>query len=139
VALAPTSNVCLRVEDPDDVQEEHRRFILVRAEECPTFSGGGESCIILHQNACSRGYKAGERGRSSQVSRCKWSVCVCDFVGALARSKRVICSSVLCLSCGTVPACSFYSLKEMQGYKILVCGVILVGGSQRPQEGLIRW
>jgi hypothetical protein len=39
-----------------------------------------------------------------------------------------------------VPACSFYSLKEVQGYKTLARGVILVGeGAQRPWEGLIRW
>jgi hypothetical protein len=41
---------------------------------------------------------------------------------------------------GTVPACSFYSLKEVQSYKMLACGVILVGeGARRPREGLIRW
>jgi hypothetical protein len=41
---------------------------------------------------------------------------------------------------GTVPACSFYNLKEVQGYKMLVRGVIFVGeGAQRPREGLIRW
>jgi hypothetical protein len=130
--------VCLRVGDPDGVQEEHKRFILVRAKECPTFSGGGESCIILHRSACSRGYNRVREGgapKSQGVS----GVCVCDSVGALARSKRVICSSILCLSCGTVPACSFYSLKEVQGYKMLVCDVILVEGAQRPREGLIRW
>jgi hypothetical protein len=60
--LAPTSNVCLCVEDPDGVQEEHKRFILVRAKECPTSSGGGESYIILHQSACSRGYKRVREG-----------------------------------------------------------------------------
>jgi hypothetical protein len=32
-------NERLHVRDPDGVQEEHKRFILVRAEECPTFSG----------------------------------------------------------------------------------------------------
>jgi hypothetical protein len=38
----------------------------------------------------------------------------------------------------TVPTCSFYSLKEVQGYKMLVHGVILVGeGAPRPREGLI--
>jgi hypothetical protein len=36
------------------VQEGHRRFILVRAEKCPTSSGGGEFYIILHRGACSR-------------------------------------------------------------------------------------
>jgi hypothetical protein len=41
---------------------------------------------------------------------------------------------------GTVSACSFYSLKEVQSYKILVRGVILVGvEARRPWEGLIRW
>jgi hypothetical protein len=49
------------------VQEEHKRFILVWVEEYPTSSGGGESCIILHRSAC--------RVKSSQVSRCEWSVC----------------------------------------------------------------
>jgi hypothetical protein len=44
------------------VQEEHKRFILVRAEKCPTSSGGGEFCIILHQSACSRGYKRVREG-----------------------------------------------------------------------------
>jgi hypothetical protein len=40
----------------------------------------------------------------------------------------------------TVPACSFYSLKEVQGYKMLVHVVILVGErAPRPQEGLIWW
>jgi hypothetical protein len=31
-------------------------------------------------------------------------------------------------SLGMIPACSFYSLKEVQGYKILACGVTLAGG-----------
>jgi hypothetical protein len=64
--------------------------------------------------------------------------CVCDSTDALARSRRVIC---LCAApFGTVPACSFYSLKEVQGYKMLAHGVILVGeGALRPREGLIRW
>jgi hypothetical protein len=49
--------VCLCIEGSDGVQEEHRRFILVQAEKCPTSSGGGGFCIILHQSACRRGYK----------------------------------------------------------------------------------
>jgi hypothetical protein len=56
------SNVCLRVRDPDGVQEEHRRFILVWVEECPTSSGESESCIILHRSACSGGYKRVREG-----------------------------------------------------------------------------
>jgi hypothetical protein len=56
-------------------------------------------------------------------------------LGELSVRVSVSCS----LSLGTVPACSFYSLKEVQGYKILVRGVTLVGeGAQRPREGLIR-
>jgi hypothetical protein len=69
--LAPVSNMCLCVGDSDGVQEEHKRFILVKAEECPTSSGGRESCIILHRSACSRGYKRVREGgspRSQDVS-----------------------------------------------------------------------
>jgi hypothetical protein len=48
--------------------------------------------------------------------------------------------SILFFLFGTVLACSFYSLKEVQGYKMLIRGVILVGeGAPRPQESLIRW
>jgi hypothetical protein len=59
-----------------------------------------------------------------------------DSAGALARSRRVICSYLaLCccgrcsffLSPGMISACSFYSLKEVQGYKILARGVTLAG------------
>jgi hypothetical protein len=56
------SNECLRVEGPDGVQEEHKRFILVRAEKCPMSSGGGEFCIILQRSACSRVYKRVREG-----------------------------------------------------------------------------
>jgi hypothetical protein len=77
-------------------------------------------------------------------------VCVCDSVGALARSRRVIysCLALCCVggcsyffpSLGMIPACFFYSLKEVQGYNMLVRGAIFVGeGAQRPREGLIRW
>jgi hypothetical protein len=66
--------------------------------------------------------------------------CVCDSARALAISRRVFCSCVYLMSSRTVPPCSFYSLKEVQGYEILVRGVNLVGkGAQRPKEGLIRW
>jgi hypothetical protein len=77
--LAPMSNVCLCVWDPDDVQEEHKRFILVRAKKCPTSSERGESCIILHRSACSRGYKLVREGgtpRSQDMSGECVSVCV---------------------------------------------------------------
>jgi hypothetical protein len=67
--------MCLCVGDPDGVQEEHKGFILIRTKECPTSSGEGESCIILHRSACSRGYKRVREGgtpRSQDVS----GVCV---------------------------------------------------------------
>jgi hypothetical protein len=38
-----------------------------------------------------------------------------------------------------VPTCSFYSLKEVQGYKMLVCGRSLLGKQPWGLEGLIRW
>jgi hypothetical protein len=146
--LAPTSNVCLCVGGPDGVQEEHRRFILVWSEKFPTSSGGGEFCIILHRSACSGGYKRVREGggpKSQGVS----GMCACDSAGDLARSRRVVCSCVylVLFRCSwssspseTVPACSFYSIKEVQGYKMLVRGAILVGeGAQRPREGLIWW
>jgi hypothetical protein len=31
-----------------------------------------------------------ERGRGSQVSRCRWSARVCGHAGALSRSRRVV-------------------------------------------------
>jgi hypothetical protein len=41
---------------------------------------------------------------------------------------------------GMISVCSFYSLKEVQGYKILARGVTFAGeGAQRPRESLIRW
>jgi hypothetical protein len=53
---------------------------------------------------------------------------VCDFVGALARSRRVVCSCLafcvvvvallFSVPFGMIPACSFYNLKEVQGYKM---------------------
>jgi hypothetical protein len=62
------------------VQEEHKRFIRVWAEECPMSSGGGESCIILHRSACSRGYKrVRERGTPRSQDASGESVCVCVF------------------------------------------------------------
>jgi hypothetical protein len=70
---------------------------------------GGESCIILHRIARSRGYKRVRDGgdpRSQDVSG------VCVFAS---------------FSLGTVPARSFYSFKEVYGYKMFVDGVILVG------------
>jgi hypothetical protein len=75
---------------PDGVQEEHRRFILVRAEECSTSSGEGRSVL-----SCTEVFVVGvtsesERGRGSQVSERERSVCECGSAGVLARSWRVV-------------------------------------------------
>jgi hypothetical protein len=63
-----------------------------------------------------------ERGRGSQVSRCEWSARMCvallePLQGPGESSDRVMPSFFR-----TVPACSFYSLKEVQGYMMSVCG-----------------
>jgi hypothetical protein len=71
--------MCLCVGDPDGVQEEHKRFILVQAEEYPTSSGGGESCIILHRSACNRGYKR-VREKETPKSQDASGECVCVCV-----------------------------------------------------------
>jgi hypothetical protein len=56
------------------------------------------------------------------------------------RVSCVVSLLVVLFFSGTVPACSFYSLKEVQGHKMSVRGAIFVGeGVQRPREGLIRW
>jgi hypothetical protein len=77
--------------DSDGVQEEHKRFILVRSEECPMSSEEGETCIILHRSACGRGYKRVREGGAPR-SQGESVVHVYDSVGALARSRRVVCS-----------------------------------------------
>jgi hypothetical protein len=77
--LAPTSNVCLRIGDPDGVQEEHKRFILAWAKECPMSSAGEESCIILYRSAYSRGYKLVREGGAPR-SHVENGVSVCVSV-----------------------------------------------------------
>jgi hypothetical protein len=69
---------------------------------------------------------------------------VCDSVGGLARSRRVSCSCRALCCCGgtsfrhppgTIPACFFYSLKEVQGYKMLAYGVTLLVEDPEASEG----
>jgi hypothetical protein len=63
-------------------------------------------------------------------------VCVCDSAGDLARSRRVICSClafvfvavVILFPLAMIHVCFFYSLKEVQSYKMLTCGVTIAGG-----------
>jgi hypothetical protein len=131
VVLALKSNECLCVGGPDGVQEKHRQFILVRAEKCPISSGGKSSVLSCTEVLVVEVTSGCERGECG---------CVCDSTGALARSRRVVCSCLaLCrcgrsssssfsVSLGMIPACSFYSLKEVQGYKMLACGVTLASG-----------
>jgi hypothetical protein len=87
---------------------------------------------------------------------------VCDSAGGLARSRRVACSYLALCCCGgsffglssvglcfgfffllppfgVIPACSFHSFKEVQGYMMLACGMILLveelGGLERALSG----
>jgi hypothetical protein len=78
------------------VQEEHRRFILIRAEECPTFSEGGEFCIILHRSARSRGYKP-IRERERLPSLKVWVECVCVCMALMEPSQGLgeLCDHVI--------------------------------------------
>jgi hypothetical protein len=93
--------------------------------------------VLSYTKVFAVGLQAGERRRSSQVSRCELSVCVTLLVPSQGPGELPV---RLPRVPETVPVCSFYSLKEVQGYKMLVRGVTLVGeGAQRPQEGLIRW
>jgi hypothetical protein len=114
-------------------------------------SVGEESHVLSCTEVLVVGVTSGrERGRGSQVLRCEWSACSCDPSGFLARSRRVACLCVVsCLCEGfttslfrvsrMVPACSFYSLKEVQGYKILCVREIIVGeAASGPRGGLIR-
>jgi hypothetical protein len=79
-------------------------FILVRAKKCPTSSGGGEFCIILHRSAYIRGYKRmWERKELPSLKVREESVGVCDSAGALARSRRVICLCLALCCCGGCP------------------------------------
>jgi hypothetical protein len=114
--LAPTSNVCLRVEDPDGVQKEHKQFILVRAKECPTSCGRGESCIILHRSAYSRGYKQVREGgtpRSQYVS----GVCVYVFASDELNDLWICLLSIFffVVVLGMVPSLPFYRCKGNAG------------------------
>jgi hypothetical protein len=67
----------------------------------PYVKWGGESCIILHRSAHSRGYK---RVREEGDPKSQDMSGVCVFAS---------------FSLGTVPARSFYSFKEVYGYKCL--------------------
>jgi hypothetical protein len=75
---------------------------------------------------------------------------VCDSPGGLARSRRVACLYLALYCCdgcsfgsfsvglsrvGMIPACSFYSLKEVQSYKMLACGVTISRGLGRALSG----
>jgi hypothetical protein len=63
-------NERLRIEDPDGVQEEHKRFVLVRTEEYPTSSG--EESLVL---PCTKvlvvgGYKLEREGEAPKMCKC---------------------------------------------------------------------
>jgi hypothetical protein len=69
-------NERLRVGDPDGVQEEHKRFILVRAEEYPTFNVDESLVLPCTEVLVVGGYKLVREGgapRSQDVS--VWNAC----------------------------------------------------------------
>jgi hypothetical protein len=134
--------MCLRVGDPDGVQEGHKRFIMVRAEECPTSSGGGET-LLSCTKVLAVGVTSGrERGMFPDLKmKVKVRVQLCRSPRKIQKSCVFVCACVL-FSLERSLHASFYSLKEVQAYKILVRGVILVRERERaprPQEGLIWW
>jgi hypothetical protein len=95
-----------------------------------------------------------ERGRSSQVSRSEWRKWVCATLLVTSQGPGESSAHVLCLCCyggsfssffvfgwvvlgllRMIPACSLYSLKKVQGYMMLVCGVTLSRGLGRALSG----
>jgi hypothetical protein len=88
------SNECLRVEGLDGVQE-HRRFIPVRAEECPMSSGGERSVLSCTEVLIVGVTSESERGRGSQVSGHVWSVCVCAALLEPSQGPGELCDHVI--------------------------------------------
>jgi hypothetical protein len=103
--------MCLRVGDPDGVQEGHKRFILVRAEECATSSEEGETSIILHRSACGRGYERARQGgvpRSQDESEVRVQLCQsprkvqesCVFVSSCPLERSLHVPFIVSKRCG---------------------------------------
>jgi hypothetical protein len=111
--LAPTSNECLRVGGPDGVQEEHRRFILVRAEKCPT-SSGEVSSVLSYTEVLIVGVISGcERGRGSQVLRFEWRKWVCVTLLVTSQGPGEFPTRVLCCVAAVVLfSSSFHPLER---------------------------
>jgi hypothetical protein len=124
--------MCLRVGDLVGVQEEHRRFILVRAEECPMSSGGGESCIILHRSAGSRGYKRVREGgapRSQEVSE------VCVFA---SDESNDLWNYLLSSLKGSLPF-PFIDARGTPGYRYVLCDIFPEKEDPRPSLLPCSW
>lgn len=119
--------MCLRVGGPDSVQEEHKRFILVRAEECPTSSGGEESCIICTE-VLVLGLQAGEREgalRSQDVSG------VCVFASNESNGLWICLLSSLKWS---LPS-PFIDARGTPGYMHMLCDIF--PGKEDPRPSLL--
>jgi hypothetical protein len=71
----------------------------------PYVQWGEEFCIALHRGACSRGLQVGERGRSSQVSKCV------SVERSLAMSLSCVSIFLLSVPFGMVHAFPFYRCK----------------------------
>jgi hypothetical protein len=100
---------------------------------------GAESSVLSCTEVLVVGVTSGcERGRSSQVSRREWRKWMCATLLVTSQGPGELSASVLCCVAvvvlllfsvgplGMISACSFYSLKEVQGYKMLAYGVTLL-------------
>jgi hypothetical protein len=134
------SNECPHVRGPDGVQENVGDLYWFRPRNalCPVGEGSSVlSCTEMLVVGVISGY---ERGTPKSQGEREENVGVCDSASALARSRRVISSCLAFVllwwlfffrsrqSPRMILACSFHSLMEVQGYKILACGVTLAGG-----------
>jgi hypothetical protein len=93
---------------------------------------GEVSSVLSYTEVLVVGVTSGcERGRGSQVSRGEWRKWVCVTLLVTSHGLGELCVHVSFLFhflyLGMISACSFYSLKEVQGYRILAyCVIFLV-------------
>jgi hypothetical protein len=97
---------------------------------------GEESSVLSCTEVLVVGVTSGcERGRISQVSWCEWRMWVSTALLEPSQGPGELSARVLCFcryggssSSFFVSTCSFYSLKEVQGYRMWACGATFAGG-----------